>query len=351
MFGGGIFAVMTYASLRSDWKKGKTVPIYLFYGEEEFLRREALNLAVEVFVPDTATQSFNYDLLYGGEAKVADVIGCCVSFPVMAERRLVVVREAEKLFKSRSKEEKTDDPFRTYLAKPNFDTVLILETTKPGAKNTHPWKDLFAKAETVEFELLGDAATAKWLIDRAVHYGKRLDDEAASLLASSTGSDLTGLAGELEKLVAFVGDGRESITADDVKEVVGRSRSFNIFEFTKAIGSGNREHATTVALRLFADESRAWYQAIPMIARYLEQLSVAREMLEGRSDSRAIAEALGLYGGAAYFANEYMNAARRYSPQKLDAAHQALRRIERESRLSRPDERLLIQVLLSEIMP
>jgi DNA polymerase-3 subunit delta len=342
---------MTYAALKADWKKGKTVPVYLFYGEEEFLRREALDLAVETFVPDVATQSFNYDQLYGSDVKVTDVLGCCASFPVMAERRLVVVREADKLFRSRSKEEKSEDPFRVYLAKPNFDTILILETAKPGAKNTHPWKDLFAKAETVEFSLLGDAATAKWLVDRAVHYGKRFDDEAATLLVSYGGADLRSLAGELEKLVAFVGEAKERIAIDDVKEVVGRSKSYNIFEFTKAIGMGDREQATSIALRLFADDSRAWYQTIPMIARYLEQLSVAREMLDGRSDQRAIAEALGLYGGAAYFAKEYMSAARRYSPQRLDAAHKALRRIERESRLSRTDERLLIQVLLAEIMP
>jgi len=342
---------MTHVALRADWRKGKSLPVYLFYGEEEFLRREALDLAVETFVPDVATRSFNYDIFYGGETKVSEVLGCCASFPVMAERRLVVVRDADKLFKGRSKEEKTDDPFRAYLAKPNFDTVLILETAKPGAKNTHPWKDLFAKAETVEFTLLSDGATAKWLVDRAVHYGKTLDDEAAVLLVAYTGTDLTGLAGELEKLAAFVGDGRERITSDDVKEIVGKSKSYNVFEFTKAIGSGNREQATTIALRLFADDSRAWYQTIPMVARYFEQLSVAREMLDTRSDQKAIAEALGLYGGAAYFANEYMNAARRYTPQKLDAAHKAILRIERESRISRPDERLLIQIMLSEIMP
>lgn len=342
---------MTYAALKADWKKGKAVPVYLFHGEEEFLRREALDLALETFVPDVATRSFNYDVFYGAESKVTDVLGCCASFPVMAERRLVIVRDADKLFKSRSKEEKNDDPFRAYLAKPNFDTVLILETTKPGAKNTHPWKDLFAKAETVEFALLSDAITARWLVDRAGHYGKKLDDEAAMLLVSFTGTDLTGLAGELEKLAAFVGEDRERIGSEDVKEIVGKSKSFNVFEFTKAIGSGNREQATSIALRLFADDSRAWYQTIPMVARYFEQLSVAREMIDSRSDAKAIAEALGLYGGAAYFANEYMNAARRYTPKKLDAAHKAILRIERESRISRPDERLLIQMMLSEIMP
>lgn len=337
---------MTYAALKADWRKGKYFPVYLFYGEEEFLRREALDLAAETFVPEASTRSFNYDILQGGEASVTEVLGCAVSFPVMAEKRLVVVRDAEKLFKGRSEKEKTDDPFRAYLAKPNFDTVLILETPKPGAKNTHPWKDIFSKAETVEFALLGDASAAGWLVDRAGRYGKRLDDRTAALIVSYTGVDLYSLAGELDKLASFTAE-RETITEADVNEAVGKSRSANVFELTKAIGSGNRERAMEIALRLFAGDSRAWYQTIPMIARYFEQLSVAREL----QSEKDVAEALGLYGGAAYFAKEYLAAARRYTPQKLDAAHKSILSIERESRLSRPDERLLAQMMIAEIMP
>ncbi len=350
---------MTQAQIIASWKKGKADAVYFLYGEDEFTKSEFIALALETFLPDFGMRSFNFDQFYGSEGKSVDVVNCASQFPVMADRRMVIVRDAEKLWRSRataaepvakksSKSSSHEDPILSYIEKPNFDCVLIIETTKPGAKNMHPWKEFFAKTVTLEFPPLKETAVIEWLIARAGKAGRTLDFNAARLVVESVGTDLRTNSSELEKLFAYIGD-RSTITEEDVEQAVGISRTFNSFELTKAIGAGNAEKASEIALRMIAEDKSAKYIIVPAIGKYLEQLIVAKEM--EREGDQAIAQALGLYGGAAYFVKDYTIAARRYSRAALDTALKSFTQTEFESRIYKMDDTMFFQKLISEIMP
>jgi DNA polymerase-3 subunit delta len=347
---------MTLQQIEKSWKAIKPDAIYLFYGEEEFLRSEMLERALDTFLPDVSLRSFNYDHLSGNDLKINDVLNHAKNYPVMADMRVVICRDAEKLFKLREpskSKKKEDDPFDLlykYLEDPNRSTLLIFDMIKPGPKNQHPWKDLFSKTTTLEFATLKESAAIEWITERAQRSGKRLDTKAANALVNHIGTDLRALTSELEKLLAYTGD-KENIAAKDVEMTVGISPTYNIFELQKAIGAGNKAYATEIALQMIESDKGARYPMFYQLTRYFEQLEITREMSARREDENAIAQAIGLFGGGAYFVKDYISAARKYSPEKLDNAIRALVNSEFDTRRVKIDDSLLVEKLIAEITP
>ncbi len=89
--------MISNADILKQWKSGPSRSVWVLHGEEEFLRSELLAAAPEIFVPDEATRSFNCDILYGAETSLDQVLTIARSYPMMAERRLVIVRDAERM--------------------------------------------------------------------------------------------------------------------------------------------------------------------------------------------------------------------------------------------------------------
>ncbi len=343
---------LSYQQIEKNWRSGRADAVYFFYGEEEFLRDELIRKSVELLLPDASLRSFNLDQFDAAECKLGDVLRAAKAYPVMAEVRLVICKNLERFFSGRGGKKTGDDnPLAEYLDEPNRSTVLILDSGKPGAKNTHPWKGLHANATAVEFAAMKDSEATEWIVERAERHGKNLVTRAAQMLVGLLGSDLRLLSSELEKIVTYVGSADE-ITVADVEATIGVSPTYNIFELTKAIGAGNKAKASEIALRMLEEDKSSYFLMFVMLGRYFEQVSIARELAAKRESEQAIAKALELFGGGAYFVKDYINAASRYgSAAKIDAATKALLRAEHQTRRAAVDHKLLIQRLMSEIVP
>ncbi|MFI5202719.1 MAG: DNA polymerase III subunit delta [Candidatus Kapaibacterium sp.] len=333
-------------------------PVWVFHGEEEFLRSELLAQAPDLFVPDEPTRSFNCDVLYGAETSMEQVITVARSYPMMAERRLVVVREAERILRAKpagapakGRKKQNDDPLLNYLLQPNPSTVLIFDLDKFGARNQSPFRELNEKAQVVEFPMMKEGEAAEWVRARAKAMGNTLPSDAARLMTAYLGTSLRSLANELEKLIIYAGD-RKDISSKDVEQVVGASRENNVFELTKAIGAGNKPLAAEITLRMLDQDKDQRQFLFVMLNRFIEQLTIARELAAKGENERAIADALELRGGAAYFAKEIIGQARRYTREKLDAALRALVEAEAQTRgKQHSNDELLMETLLVGIMP
>lgn len=347
---------MTTQQLDKAWRAGKPDAIYLFYGEEEYLRADMLHRALDTFIPDLSLRSFNYDQLSGNDHKINDVVNCARNYPVMAEMRVVICREAEKLLNTRKgekagpKDESRFDVLYNYLEDPNRNTLLIFDLDKPGNKTHYPWKALFAKTTPLEFPILKEPAAIEWATARATKMGKTLEPKAAHALVAHLGTDLRTLGSELEKLLSYVGES-SNIKAEDVESAVGVSATYNIFELQKAIGSGNKGLAVEIALRMLETDKSARYPMFAFLSKYLEQLAIAKDMSGRRESENAIAQAMGLYGGGAYYVKDYISAARKYPPARLDSALKALVRAEFDTRRVKIDDSLLVERLIAEITP
>lgn len=345
---------MTYQQLEKQWRSGKADSVYLFYGEEEFLRTELIRKAIDLFLPDASLRSFNLDQFDGAESRLVDVLASAKAYPVMAEARVIICRNFEKFFVRRGKTDDADSPknalIADYLEDPNRSTLLILDSTKPGAKNTHPWKGLFINATPIEFAPLKEQDAMEWICDRAAHFGKKLDTRGAKMLVDLLGTDLRQLSSELEKLVTYVGS-EEAITTADVEATIGVSPQYNVFELNKAIGIRNKTLASEIVVRMFEADKKALFMTLFNLAKYFEQLVVAREMSHNRESDQAIAKALDLYGGAVFYVKNYVAEARRYTAIELDNAIKAIVATEYQTRkTSMVDDCLLVQQLIAEIL-
>ncbi len=195
-------------ALKSALEGGRFDPVYLFHGSDDYLKEEKVR-ALIARATEPSTRDFNLELLRGGECDAAQLASALDALPMLAERRIVVLRDVAGLKKAAR--ERLD----RYLARPAAETTLVL-VAPAGAK---PDAALVAAATTIEFKTLSEDDLLAWVSHHTSTLGGSISDDAARLLVSYGGNDLALLAGELQKLLAFANGGR--IESAAVEAVTG----------------------------------------------------------------------------------------------------------------------------------
>jgi len=188
--------------------------VFFFHGEEEYLREAAVDRAVAAYL-DEGTRDFNFDQVRGSDASAESLASLLATPPMMAEWRVVVLREAQGL------SVKGREVLEAAAAKPEPGLALIVTATIPSGSKAKFYDNLQKKALSVEFASLDALDAPGWVIDLAQReHGLEVDPDAARALVAGIGVDLGTLASEVQKLGAFVGD-RKQVTLEDVKAVGG----------------------------------------------------------------------------------------------------------------------------------
>ena len=199
-------------------------PVYYLFGEDDFLKeqktRELLEAAVE-----PSTRDFNLEIRRASELDPEALDALLSTPPMLAERRVVVLREVDKLKKS------ARTLLDRYLARPAHDTVLVL-VAPSGVKSD---KALSAHATAVEFAPLTGDRLPRWVTYHAQHtLGRTITAEAVTLLIEAAGGDLAQLAVELEKLASY---STEVIDEKAVADVVGVRRGESLGDLLDAVAA------------------------------------------------------------------------------------------------------------------
>jgi len=180
-------------ALKVSLESGRFDPVYLFHGTDDYLKEEKVR-ALIARATEPGTRDFNLELLRGTECDAACLSSALDALPMLAERRVVVLRDPGSLKKP------VRDLLQQYLDRPAAETTLVLVVpagTKPDAAQ-------LTACTGVEFKSLTDDDLAKWIAHQAqTGEGTTIEPAAASLLAEYGGNDLALLAGELRKLAAF----------------------------------------------------------------------------------------------------------------------------------------------------
>src|SRR5579883_356502 len=144
----------------------KFLPVYFIYGEEELIVQECVDTLVANVV-DASEKSFNCDIIYATDSDADAVVSVANSFPMMAERRLVVVKDFEKLAgKEPHKGQEPDDvPFIRYIKKPSPTTVLVLVGSDPDMRKS-PYAQLAKNADVLQIKKYYERDAAKWIEER-----------------------------------------------------------------------------------------------------------------------------------------------------------------------------------------
>lgn len=178
-------------------------------------------------------KGFNQMVLYGRDTSIDEVVSNAKRFPMMAERQVVIVKEAQELTK-------TIDKLEAYAENPQPSTVLVFAYKyKTLDKRKKVTKILEKTGVVFESKKLYENQVGDWIKRVLSGQGYSIEPKAAAMLVEFLGTDLSKISNELDKLKIILPKGH-TITAKDVEENIGISKDFNVFELRKAIGEGNQ---------------------------------------------------------------------------------------------------------------
>lgn len=289
----------------ADIRDGNLKPIYFLMGEEPYYI-DKISDFIEDHVLDESEKGFNQVVMYGRDVSVEEIIASAKRFPMMAERQVLIVKEAQDL-------SRTIEKLVPYIENPQPTTVLVLNYKyKKIDKRKKLYKATAKNGLIFESKPLYENQVADWI--RRVLGGKKYQAEpkAAQMLVEFLGTNLSKISNELDKLMSIVPQGT-IITPDHIEQHIGISKDFNNFELRKAIGEKNILKANRI-IHYFAQNPRhnPLVMTISLLNSFFTQLLIFHGL---KNKSREhVAKALGI---RPYFVNDYSTAARYYPMKKV----------------------------------
>ena len=217
----------TYMDIVRDVQAGKFLPVYCLMGDEDYyIDKISQYILEQALKPEE--RDFNYDLLYGPETRANDIINIARQYPMMAERRVVMVREFQSLADK--------EVLTAYVRNPNPTTILVL-CHKHGKLDGRRALGAEIKKQGVLFESkrLYDRELPGFVNSYVQRQQKSMEPAAVQMLCDHVGSDLSRMVAEIDKLILALHQGESRIGADLVEEQTGMSKDFNSFELQAAL--------------------------------------------------------------------------------------------------------------------
>ncbi|EIA07559.1 DNA polymerase III subunit delta [Flavobacterium frigoris] len=223
----------------NDIKGGNIKPIYFLMGEEAYYI-DIISDYIEKNVLSEEEKGFNQTVLYGRDVSIEDVVSTAKRYPMMAERQVVIVKEAQDL-------SRTIDKLESYAENPMLTTVLVIcYKYKTLDKRKKATKSLAKSGLVYESKKLYENQVGDWIKRILANKKYTIEPKANAMLVEFLGNNLGKINNELEKLQIVLPKG-SVITPKDIEENIGFSKDFNVFELRKAIGERNQLKAYTIA--------------------------------------------------------------------------------------------------------
>jgi DNA polymerase-3 subunit delta len=304
----------------NDIRSGNIKPIYFLMGEEPYYI-DKLSDFIEQNVLSEEEKGFNQTLFYGRDVTIDDIISTAKRYPMMADRQVVIVKEAQDL-------SRTIDKIESYINNPMESTVLVFcYKYKTLDKRKKLTKVLSQKGIVFESKKLYENQVGDWI--NRVLAGKKyfIEPKATAMLVEFLGTDLSKINNELEKLQIILPAG-STINPQHIEENIGFSKDYNNFELLNALGSRNQVKAFHIA-QYFSDNPKA----NPLIVTTGLVFGFFVKILKyhGLKDKNPnnVARALGVNS---YFLKDYDLALKNYPMKKVSRIITSLREIDIKSK-------------------
>lgn len=300
--------IVTFENVMRDLRAGNYAPVYILMGEESYYIDKITDFIAEnALTPEE--RDFNQSVVFGSDVSSNQIIDMARRFPMMAERQVVIVKEAQNI--------KNWDKIEKYVEKPVKSTVLVF-CYKNGSIDSR--KKILAKAAAVgvvfESKKKRDYELPGFIESYLKNYGRAaIDNKSSQMIADHIGADLNRLTSELDKLILSLPENDRRITPEIVEERIGVSKDFNAYELRSAIVNRDVLKATRIVY-YFNDNPKAGnaYMLIPMLFSYFQNLLIAFYAPQPRTDE-SIARWLDLRAGWA--AKDYVTGMRNYTGVKV----------------------------------
>ena len=316
---------MAHRQIIRNVRSGKFAPIYVLHGEESFFIEEISKALLECTV-DEASKDFNETVLYGRDTDLNEILASARRFPMMAERQLVLVKEAQDLKCWKRKDEL--EKLAAYAESPVSSTVLVLAyMNKKIDGRSKAVKTLSKNGILFLSEKVRDYKLAQWIEAYVNDQGLNLNGQASQLLAEYLGNNLRKVVNEISKLKISLPEGSE-VTPEVIEKHIGISKEYNVFELQRALGMKDVSKASRIVNHFEANpKNNPLAMVIPVLSAYFSKIFVYHG-LKDRSQQSA-AKSLGC---SPYAVRDYAAAARLYELNKIARIFSYLREADRKSK-------------------
>ena len=310
-------------TLLKDIRNKRIAPVYLIHGDEPYYIDRIADELEKVAVP-VAERGFNQFVLFGKDTDVGAVLNYARRYPFMAERQLVLVKEAQQLGGIGDKSAQT--LLEDYALNPLSSTILMLcyvkEDGKPGLDERKAWVKAFGqKGKLLGVKKLYENKIVDWVAEYCHEQGTKVSPKACQLLADHIGNDLKRLAGEIDKILLNLHVGEE-ISATTVERLVGISKEYNVFELQKALVQRDVVKANRI-VDYFARNPKD-NPLVVLLAQLFGYFS--KVLMVQASPDQSEKGVASLLGVNPFFTKDYLQAARTFPQVKVAAIIHAIRR-------------------------
>ena len=305
---------VTYESIMRELKEGKYHPVYYLHGEESYyIDKISDYIAEHALAPEE--RDFNQTVLFGSDVSASAIADTCRRYPMMAERQVVIVKEAQNL--------KNTEALEKYMKQPLPSTVLVICRKREFEKAIQQAGVLFESAKLKDREL--PPFIEKYLSQK----NASIDPKSTQLIADAIGADLSRLVSELDKVLIGLPEQDRRVTPQVVEDQIGVSKDFNGFELRDAIVNRNVFKANQI-MNYFDKNPKAGsiYSFLPMIFGYFQNLMLA--FYAPQKTQEGVAEWLELR--SPWAAKDYMTGMRNYSGMKVMQIISKIREIDAKSK-------------------
>lgn len=330
-------ASTSFQAIMRDLRADKYAPVYVLHGEESFfIDRIAGYIAGNAL--SESEKAFNQIVCYGKDVDSRDITDNARQYPMLAQRRVIILKEAQMM--------RDLYELEAYLARPSESTVLVIcHMHKKIDGRTAFARTARKKAVVFESKRLYDNQVPGWIESYLGNLGVRIEPLASMTLVEYLGNHLSKIANELDKLILQIGD-EKVISEQHVFDNIGVSKDFNVFELQKALGQRDVVAVERV-IKYFVENMRAnpFLLIVANLYNYFTRLMIVRSM--PRASDKELGNALGLRSN--YFLREYRSAAANYTASDLERIIGILRKYDLMSKgvgsRNREDRELLREMI------
>ena len=295
----------SFLTLKQQIKAGNIGNLYLFFGEETFVKDMYLE-KLKSFVPDGGFGDFNYIYLDGKDAESEKVDDALNSFPMMAEKKLVVIKNSG-IFKKSTEEVKE---FWLERLSDIPDYVMLIFDEQEIDKRNALYKAVIKSGLAVEFSYMKDYEVAGWVTREAQKAGKKMSKDAADYLVAMCDPGISNVKNELMKLIDF-SDNEIYIT--DMDKVVSKPLSVAVFDITDALMEKNGDKVMSTVLRM-QDNNETAFNILYLLHSAFEKMLYSKLLLAEGFSYDMISKRLGL---ANFISKKYIAGAKNFSAKFL----------------------------------
>lgn len=315
--------------------KSKLHSVYIFLGEEEFLKEQALNeLKQKCFTSkDESSLAFNYISFNGESSSSKQIIEEAEQLPLFSSKRMVVVKNLEYVL---------DDLLLDYIKNPTATTCLVLLARKID-KRLSSYKIIKDHAKLIEFEHLKQQNLVDWICDYCKNNDKNISHTNAVYITNILENNLSGIQQELEKLISFTGSNK-TISSEDIELCISENKIKDSFELTDAIQRKDTSQSLEIVNNLL-NQGKSLPEIIGLIRWMLTRLWQGKEMIKDKRRNDIQKKLRIPY----YFVSKFITQAEIFSINELKKGLNTLLDLERLMRTYTLPQRLILECLITQL--